>query len=257
MPAQTIDQVILQLEGIIQECISTNNRAGYFAALYHRVTCRIKEGIANNEFEDNARMERLDVLFANRYIDAWLQWKAGQQPTASWAMAFKAAESKGIIMQHILLGINAHINLDLGIATAETMNGSVLGGIQKDFNTINNVLASLIDVVEQEIFKVSPLMFLIDTWAKNVDEMMVQFSINTAREGAWLFATEVSGKTGIDYTNCVNTRDNAIAKIAKELASPRGWLFSTLITVVGWFEWKKTGVIVDTIPYRMPQPNNP
>lgn len=249
MPAQTIDEIIIQLEGIIQHCIDTNNRAGYFAALYHRVTCRIKDGIANNEFEDNARMERLDVLFAMRYINAWNQWQSGQAPTASWRVAFEAAQSKGLVMQHLLLGINAHINLDLGIATAETMQGYPIAGIQKDFNAINTVLASLVNVVEQEIFKVSPLMFLLDTLGKSFDEMMVEFSINTAREGAWQFAVELSGKTGAAYIDCIAVRDTAIAGLANNLAHPKGKFFAFIIKFIGWFEWKQPAKVIETLRY--------
>ncbi|MGF7077483.1 hypothetical protein ABIC84_005453 [Mucilaginibacter sp. 3215] len=36
--AQTIDQIIEQLEAIIADAIKTDSRAGYFAALYHKVT---------------------------------------------------------------------------------------------------------------------------------------------------------------------------------------------------------------------------
>lgn len=250
MPAQTIDEVITALEAVIQECIDTNNRAGYFAALYHRVTCRIKQGIAANEFEDNARMEVLDVLFANRYLDAWYAWKAGNNPTASWAVAFEAAQTKGVIMQHLLLGINAHINLDLGISTVATMHGGALDGMHNDFNKINTVLASLIDVVKAEVFKVSPLMFLIDSYAKNYDEMLVQFSIDTARDGAWLFATELDGKTGSTYDDCINTRDNAIAQLGTALAKPKGWFFGAIVKIVGWFEYKQPKDVIATLRYK-------
>jgi hypothetical protein len=73
MEAQTIDEVISQLETIIQNAIKSNSRAGYFAALYHKVTSRVKEGIQAGEFENGTRMEQLDVIFANRYIIAYNQ----------------------------------------------------------------------------------------------------------------------------------------------------------------------------------------
>ena len=43
MAAKTIDEVIARLEGIIEECISTRSRLGYFAALYNRVTEAVKK----------------------------------------------------------------------------------------------------------------------------------------------------------------------------------------------------------------------
>ena len=77
----------------------------------------MKDGINNKDFEDGVRMERLDVTFANRYLDAFYSWIAGKQITNSWKIAFDSvAQSKSLVIQHLLLGMNAHINLDLGIA---------------------------------------------------------------------------------------------------------------------------------------------
>src|SRR6202008_4811607 len=98
----------------------TGDRAGYFAALYYKVTSRVRDGIHNGEFEDGARMEKLDVLFASRYLDAYTKWRNGQQPSLSWQTAFESTKrSSVLVLQHLLLGMNAHINLDLGIAAAE------------------------------------------------------------------------------------------------------------------------------------------
>jgi len=249
MPATTINEVIDQLEEVISYCITHNNRAGYFAALYHRVTCRIRDGILAKEFEDNERMEKLDVIFANFFLDAWHKWISKETPSQSWSIAFEAAANKGIIMQHLLLGINAHINLDLGVATADTMKGYPIDGIQKDFNTINTVLASLTDAVKSEIFKVSPLMKLLDRIGGRFDEMLVEFSINTARDGAWRFATELSAKTGIDYSACISTRDEAIAMLGKNIAQPSGKIFSVIVGLISVFEWRSTSKVIETLHY--------
>lgn len=247
--APGIDTIISELERIIDTCIEENNRAGYFAVLYHRVTCRIKEGIAKKEFEDNARMEKLDVLFAGRYLDAWKLWRSGGQPTLSWQAAFRAAANGSpVILQHLLLGINAHINLDLGIAAAETMQGYPLAGVQQDFNSINNILAALVDEVQDNIGKVSPCMFLLDRFCRNYDEMIVCFSINTAREGAWLFANEVSGKQGNDLDNCIALRDHAIAALGGQLLVSKG-LPAWILKCVRWFEWRQPAAVISRIRY--------
>src|SRR5438132_477142 len=120
MPAVTIDDILLQLEDIITESIRTNNRAGYFAALYYKVTASVKEGIAGGRFENGPRMERLDVIFASRYLDALNAWKNGGPVTGSWRAAFEATKKSSLlVLQQLLLGMNAHINLDLGIAAVE------------------------------------------------------------------------------------------------------------------------------------------
>ncbi len=247
--ATSIEEVIVQLEYILRQCIERNSRLGYFAALYHRVTCRVRDGIVNSEFDDNNRMERLDVLFANLYIEAWHQYQNKQKPSSSWKIAFDTAKNKGVIMQHLLLGINAHINLDLGLATARTMQGYSLYEIRKDYNTINAVLASMIDLVQDELLKVSPLLFLLDNFGKSFDEKLTQFSIVTAREGAWQFACELSGKTGTAHDDCINTRDKAIYNLGYRLANPRGNIFSGIIKMISWLEYKQPAKAIKIIQY--------
>ena len=144
MPATTIDEVIAQLQTIIDDSIKNNDRLGFFAALYIKVTSRVKEGIVNNEFDDSSRMEMLDVTFANKYLLAYQQWKSGIEPSGSWKVAFETSKKPfPLVLQHLLLGINAHINLDLGVAAVEVSGTNDLKVIRNDFNAINNVLASL------------------------------------------------------------------------------------------------------------------
>src|SRR5882757_3705318 len=131
MPATTINEVIDALQTIITDSIATNNRAGYFAALYYKVTAAVRDGIAKGQFENGPRMEKFDVIFANRYLDALTAWKNHQPLSDSWRVAFETAErSSPLVLQQLLLGMNAHINLDLGIAAVEVSNGN-MDGVQK------------------------------------------------------------------------------------------------------------------------------
>ena len=115
----TIDQVLDVLDKIIQQSEENNDPSGYFAALYRKVTEKVKQEIKNNYFDDGERMEKLDVEFANRYIDAYYGYKNNQTITQSWREAFEISTHYWpIVLQHLLLGMNAHINLDLGIAAA-------------------------------------------------------------------------------------------------------------------------------------------
>src|SRR3974377_2297500 len=116
MAAETIYDVIRALDGIIDWAWNEKSRLGYFAALYRRVTQTVKDGIASGKFQNGTVIERLDVNFAGRYLDAFAQFRSGQEPTLSWQIAFRAASWwHPIVVQHLLAGINAHINLDLGV----------------------------------------------------------------------------------------------------------------------------------------------
>ena len=54
MPAESIDQVLTQLNELILRARQERNRLGFFATLYRNVTLRVKEGIAAGQFEDGA-----------------------------------------------------------------------------------------------------------------------------------------------------------------------------------------------------------
>ncbi len=247
MPAQTIDQVIAELEDILNECVRSKSRLGYFAALYHKVTCRVKEGILKGEFEDGARMERLDVLFANRYIHAYRQWKSGGQPTGSWQVAFEASKRRGVlVLQHLLVGINAHINLDLGIAAVETAAGSDIDALQKDFNSINTILAALTYEVVSDINRVSPLLSLMGFHATNYNAILIQFTISNARDGAWCFADDLAKKTGAVYDTCIAERDVTIRKLAEGLTCPSGLLKFT-VWFIHLFEWRNPAKVIEVL----------
>lgn len=233
---KTIDEVLLRMDEIVAECEQKNSRIGYFAILYRQVTRRIKKGIELQEFEDNPRMERLDVLFAGRFIDAYDTWKSGQQPTKSWDIAFEASKSSSyLVLQHLFLGINANINLDLGISAAETVGSEPLEGIQKDFNQINSILAELVDGVKANISKVSPVFGLLIPLAKGRDEMLLNFSIQLARDGAWKYAGEYY--SGVNREALIQDRDLNISNLAIKLIRP-GKFLSFIVKVIGFAEWK-------------------
>lgn len=247
MQAATIDEVLQRLEAIIEESTKTNNRAGYFAALYYKVTASVKEGILKNQFEDGARMERLDVIFANRYLAAYDQWKSGQQPTGAWKVAFDTTKRRSpLVLQHLLLGMNAHINLDLGIAAVEAAKGNHLEQIHKDFNSINSVIAALTYQVIGELNRISPLLSLMGLHATNYNSILIQFSIGNARDGAWCFAEELGGKKGDDYTASITARDKNITQLAESLthASP---LLKFTLWVIHVFEWKRPSKVIGAL----------
>jgi hypothetical protein len=210
-----IDGVIERLESIIADCIARQDRLGYFAALYNRVTQAVKAGIANGEFDDGPRMERLDVTFASRYLAAYDAYRSGELPSTSWFKAFNAALSdRPIVLQHLLAGMNAHINLDLGVAAARTCAGSEIAGLKGDFDRINAVLASLTPVVEQEVDGCSPVLNVLSHLAPKLDLSLVGFSMEKARETAWAFALELAPLKHLPQVARMAARDAEAALLA-------------------------------------------
>jgi len=247
IPASNIDEVILALENVISSCTKNNSRIGYFAALYLKVTVSVKNGIANGQFQDGPRMEKLDVIFANRYLQAYYQWQNGEEPTASWKLAFQTAEkSSALILQQLLLGMSAHINLDLGIAAYEVNGDAPLQNIHSDFDSINTVISSLTYQVMAELNKVSPLLSLLGLHAGNSNSVLIQFSIDNARDGAWCFTEELYGKTGTDLQACIQKRDQNIFQLGKGIIGQTGLLRFT-VWIIDLFEWHKPSRIIEAL----------
>ena len=193
MAARSIDEVIEQLDEIIDLARRQKSRLGYFAALYRNVTTNVKEGILAGNFEDAERMERLDVAFANRYLDALERYRRGEEISKCWRTSFRAAQEwHPIILQHLLLGVNAHINLDLGVAAAQTAPGTQLAGLRRDFDGINDVLWAMLDDVQDKLRQVSPLMGWLDLAGGSGDEVIMNFSIKRARQAAWRVAERLA-----------------------------------------------------------------
>jgi len=224
----TIDEVIAVLADIILKSEQTNDPAGYFAALYQKVTIKVKEGIATGSFEDGSRMEQLDVAFAKRYIDAYFSFKKGETTTLSWQKAFDfSTHYPPIVLQHLLLGINSHINLDLGIAANEISKGGNIADLENDFNRINEILSSLVHEVEEDLATVWPTLKLILKLSGKVDDFMVDFSMKLARDGAWKFANQLSASPDDQILSLIEVRDQRVTAKVSIVTNP-----GTIATIV-------------------------
>ena len=221
MPAATIQEVLDQLDAVVAEARRERSRLGYFAAMYRAVTADVQRGIATGRFADGERMERLDVVFANRYLDALAAWRAGRPTSRCWTRAFEAASRwPPVIVQHLLLGMNAHINLDLAIAAAETAPGADVHALQGDFDEINRILVARIDDVQDRIADVSPWMWVLDTIGERTDEALCGYCIARAREIAWENALRLAPLSPAARADEVRRSDLLVAALAIPLERP-------------------------------------
>jgi hypothetical protein len=218
---QTIEDVLTALDAIIARAIQEGSRVGYFAAIYRKVTTKVAEGIATGFFDDGPRMRRLGVTFANRYLAAVERHQRGVTAAKAWEIALSAASaSRPLILQHLLLAINAHINLDLGIAAAQTALGTELPGLRRDFDRVNEILAALLSDVEHDIAEVSPWIGLLDRMGGRHDEEIMRFSIEVARTEAWRFASELAPLAGAHWPAPIGARDARVAHLARSILRP-------------------------------------
>ncbi len=221
MKANTIDEVIAYLDEIIRESRAKSNRQGYFASLYRRVTVAVKTGIDTKAFEDGDRMGVFDVTFANRYFEAYDAYRQGQPLTESWRVAFQAAEQPGpILLQHLLLGMNAHINLDLGVTAATVCPGSAIQELQADFFKINLVLASLVGECAREFGRVWPIIAWANSFLDTPEEICTAYELQQARNYAWNTALQLSAQPSSGWADAITRQDRIVGAWGQAIFHP-------------------------------------
>ena len=215
------DQTIARMQRVVEGCQEREDRAGYFAAMYLAVTRTIRARSEAGMFEDGERMERFAALFAARYLDAEAAWRRGEPLTASWRAALDTSTRwRPVILQHLLLGVNAHVNLDLGVTAATVRGAGPIDAIRADFDAINDVLADLVDRCQGALGQVSPWLDWCDRIAASHDEALINFSLRRARAHAWSVAVRLAPLTGDALTAEIGRIDAATAGVAHAVAHP-------------------------------------
>jgi hypothetical protein len=222
----TIDGVVQALESIVDWSVSVSSRLGYFAALYKRITIAIGSAVSQGKFEDAPRMQRLDVTFATRYFDALNGYFPPAQfakPTSSWRVVFDAASRpEPIILQHLLAGVNTHIDLDLGVAAEMVAPGGNLAALHDDFNAVNAVLASQVSGVLNEIDELSPALADLYHVLTNNEIFLIDEAVKTLRDSAWTFATILALEPGLAHPVTIWARDQKVSTQAELIYDPPG-----------------------------------
>ncbi|HZA11786.1 DUF5995 family protein [Mycobacterium sp.] len=225
-PCQHLDEVVEALASVIDWSIATSSRLGYFAALYKRITIAVGTALNQGAFDDGPRMERFDVAFASRYLDAlngYFHPEKFRKPTSSWRVTFEAAgREEPIIVQHMLGGVNAHIVLDLGIVAATINPGPRLPTLKDDFYRINAVLASQVNGVVASIGQLSPA--LADLYAVLMEHeiLLINEAVKQFRDSAWRFAVVLALEPGFARPATIWARDRHVAERGELMYDPPG-----------------------------------
>lgn len=218
----TIEEVLERLDEIIDWCKQNKSPLGYFACVYRTTTAQVLKNIQQKKFDDNARMTVFDVAFASRYIDAWDAYHSQKRCSSSWYIAFEAAKNERLlILQHIFLGMNAHINLDLGIAAASVMPYRKINPLKNDFGKINAILSSISQNVQDSLNQICYPVSLIDKVSNGKDNAVLDFAISRARDTSWATAVIASNTPNFLRDSVIGIVDYAAAKVATQILSPQ------------------------------------
>ncbi|MGN6276258.1 MAG: DUF5995 family protein [Solirubrobacterales bacterium] len=189
--ATTIEDVLARLEAIEKELPRTDG-VKWFNRLYLEMTQEVKE-LGRQRQDAPPFLDKLDVVFANRYFAAYEAAGDGKLPAGypfhAWKPLFEARHKHGIApVQFALAGMNAHINHDLAISTCETCEELGReprddGPEYKDYNSVN----SMIGAVEKRMKKwmMTGLLKELDRVFRPVDDIVAVWDVDAARAAAW------------------------------------------------------------------------
>jgi Family of unknown function (DUF5995) len=224
----SIDGVVEAIESIVDWSISASSRLGYFAALYKRITIAIGVAVSQGKFDDATRMQRFDSTFAGRYFDAlngYFHPTQFAKPSRSWRVTFDAANRPGpIILQHLLAGVNAHIDLDLGIAAQAVAPPGNLEALHNDFNTVNDVLTSEVGAVVNELNELSPALADVYHLLTGNEIFLIDEAVKAFRDSAWTFAEILSLEAGFVRPATIWARDEQVSTQTALMYEPPGLL---------------------------------
>ena len=254
VPVPEIEAIVKRLDRVVDDARARRHRSGYFAAMYRQTTWAVQREVEAGSFDDDARMARFVGMFAGRYLEAVRLWQGGQDPTRSWRTTFRTDErTDAVILQHLLLGMNAHINLDLAVVAAALCPGDSIFGLKGDFGRINDILQRLLPPVQACISHFSPLLHVLWAVGGDTDDEVLHFSIKVARREAWQQAVTLAHTSADRLPRAIDSLDRRVAVLGKLVAQPGGVL-QHAVDVVGFLESDNVVAVIDALAKVEPEP---
>ena len=153
-----------------------------FNGMYLRVTEAVRAELPS--FESREFVERLDVLFAEFYFQAFEAANANAWVSKAWEPLFARRAEKRLALQFAIAGMNAHINNDLAHALVLTWREMGLDPAQRrDYEKVNDILEQVEKDIKAPLS--DALIADVDTAFGTTDDFLALWSIRQARLQAW------------------------------------------------------------------------
>ena len=204
------------LAALREAALGSADAAGYFPAMYARVTRRVIDDVEAGRFVDGARMARFVDEFAHRYLDARAEPASAAK---CWRGSFDVAGDPSLlIVQHLLIAINAHVNFDLPQAVVHAVDGgAALSAIRPDFDAVNDILAATYDDLMGDLDRVT-------RWTSRAAAggggRIFNFSLRAARDQAWRAAVRLAAEPDTARRGDLARLDELVAVLAFAVTRP-------------------------------------
>jgi hypothetical protein len=195
-PYASVQEVVDALVVLEDRFVTAEDKRGIFVTAYRTITLELQRRIGTSRFEDPAWVSRYLLAFANLYRRALHAYEqpGGEPVPRPWQVAFDvAARGPALLMQHLLLGINAHINHDLALGLLEVTIDPQRESRRRDHTAVNEALKEATDPVQRRLAQLyAPALTVLDGACGLLDERVTNFSFAKARDCAWNAAVRLA-----------------------------------------------------------------
>lgn len=219
---ETLEQILAAFRGIEETLYAEKDRRGVFTSAYLSMTLEIASRVGEQQYNDPEWVRRYAVAFANLYRVAFLAFVKGDLDAVPepWRISFETSmEGSNLLLQDVLLGVNAHINHDLALALVEVSIDPGREARREDHFAVNEAIRHATDAVQERIGELyAPGFGILDRLLGSFDERTANFSIEKARLNAWTSAISLA-----------NAADDAERAAVKQSISDSASVFARLI----------------------------
>lgn len=187
--------IISRMQDQVRHWEAADDQRAIFLECYTLMTGNMLSAIEAGRFNDGEWAGRLLLRFAEYYFLALEAYDCKEEGCVTvWTFAHDCSCGRDLhVLQHLLLGINAHINYDLVLSLVDLLvpewEGSTTEERQQryeDHCLVNQIIAATIDTVQDTVVeRYDPRMDLIDRLLGRLDERLLSGLITRWRQEVW------------------------------------------------------------------------
>ncbi len=225
-----MQQLLTRMNAQAERWEKQGDPRAFFQRCYETMSKNMTQAIAERRFGNPAWIEHLMHRFAEYYYDALALYDQNHCDTPPvWKHVHDTSKGKRLhVMQHILLGINAHINYDLPLALYDTLRADWdnLDETQRksrraDHDLVNRIIAETIDEVQDNIIEPhSWAVAIVDRLMGRIDEWLLAQLISGWRTDVWHIAVQLlHAQSAQERENIRKEQETRVLRRSRELAS--------------------------------------
>lgn len=146
-----VDEALASLDTVAERLQADGDALAAFPDIYGIITRKVAEQIVRPDgmFLESGWISRLAGRFCERYLET-LRWSMERRPQdcEAWGATYACSSMRRTLpVQHVMLGLSAHINFDLALGIYETIrefghadDAEQMARYKHDHDAVNNLL---------------------------------------------------------------------------------------------------------------------